>query len=63
MLEIKNANINSGVELNRSAGVWGESEGYVCEEEELEEEEEEWKVWDGRVMIFNSVGWEGQDKG
>ena len=45
MLEIKNANINSGVELNRSAGVWGESEGYVCEEEELEEEEEEeWKV-------------------
>ena len=51
MLEIINANINSGVELNRSAGVWGESEGYVCEEEELEEEEEEEEEWKVKEKI------------
>ena len=51
VLEIKNANINSGVELNRSAGVWGESEGYVCEEEEPEEEEEEEEEWKVKEKI------------
>ena len=51
MLEIKNANINSVVEVNRSARVWGESEGYVCEEEELEEEEEEEEEWKVKEKI------------